>query len=276
MNALSSDHRHPSALPSSKNQGGLVRRSPKSEAAPGLRSSKSEAGFTLVELTVVIMIIAILGAAVAGGVVYASRKAAVTATNALFQRLSIAINTYQQDYGAYPPDRNPAFPGPGGWDGNYYSFDVGLAYCNMPAETLPYFLSGMFEHPNIGTVRDKLKGKTSYLSFRQKELKRTGYKFGTVNLVDGPANQDTWTRTDGYPELVDVWGSPIYYIHTVDPTNPNDPDNPRVNNVTFDLVSRGPDRATGNGDPGKYEDPDETVVAGDRTAYPNRDNIIGP
>lgn len=248
MKALSSHHRDASAL----------------------RSSKGEAGFTLVELIAVISIIAILAAAVTGAVVYASKKAAVTNTQALFQRLSLAINAYRQDYGAYPPDRNPADPMPGGW---WHDFDPGLPYLTMPAETLPYFLSGMYEHPNVDTIRDTLARKTSYLSFRQKELKRTGFKFGTNNLANVT---ELWTRTDWYPELVDVWGSPIYYIHTVDPTNPSDPDNPRVNNVSFDLVSRGPDRVTGNGNPGRYEKRDEEVVIDGRTVYPNRDNIIRP
>jgi hypothetical protein len=64
----------------------------------------------------------------------------------------------------------------------------------------------------------------------------------------------------------------------VDPTNPSNPDNPRVNEVSFDLASRGPDRVTGNGGPGNYEDRNDTVTitvdGNTRTFYPNRDNIF--
>ncbi len=287
MKSVSSQHRDRSALPrrsparalrSSQSARGLVLRSSQSEAGRGLRSatregglarrSFSEGGFTLVELIAVIAIIAILSAAVLGGVVYAGKKASVAATKGLIERLSVAINMYREDYGAYPPDRNPNHPSTGGWEDDWYT-DPGNNL-NMPAETLWYFLAGIYEDEDLAdTDREKMARKSAYINFREKDLRRVGILFWMksgllMNLGDSHASKDVGGQikdNDIFPEIVDVWGMPIHYVAKGSFSG----DTPRVNEDSFDLVSRGPDRLATK--PYDMRDVEE------RDKYPNRDNI---
>jgi prepilin-type N-terminal cleavage/methylation domain-containing protein len=207
-------------------------------------------GFTMVEIIAVIAIIALLAAAVTGGVVMAMKRAAIKATQGLFQRLDVAIGMYYEDYGAYPPDGATAWytnPGPN---------------LNLATETLAYALAGMYEDLSIDSFRENLARKTAYLSFEQRDLKRTGRVFWMNNLQE---NYDPTTRDDIFPEIVDIWGNPIHYI-CKDQTNSTDP---KGNKDSYDLASRGPDRLTGP----PYNERNVKVTIGTKDKYPNRDNI---
>ncbi len=259
MNAVPSCHGA-----SSKRQGGLAHRSPKSEAGLDRRSPKGEGGFTLIELVAVMTIIAVLSVVVVGGVRVSITKARTAATGALFQRLSLAINSYREDYGAYPPEANPSNPSSGGWGKWCFSDAAGpttMKNLNMSSEVLWYFLAGMYEEEDIDDNSNGFRGalarKTSYITFTESDLKRTGYRCWMVQAGGTFRNKrDTFLFSDDLPEIVDPWGSPIRYVAK----NGTDPE-PLMNEETYDLISRGPDRKI----EGPYDtDPDEA---------PNKDNI---
>ncbi|MBN1916700.1 MAG: prepilin-type N-terminal cleavage/methylation domain-containing protein [Verrucomicrobia bacterium] len=233
------------------------------------RTTRRRAGFTLVEMIAVMTIIAILAAAVIGGLVYANRKATVTATKALFLKLQTGIDAFHTDYGKYPPHRIPT----AGWD----SIDSGtgdppdhwfpmpdsssygsFANLNTGAEILWYFLAGVYEDAENTDLAD-MEQKSAYVNFSQKELRRTGVVF--LNTNDLKENNDPATRDDMFPEIVDPWGVPIQYN-----ASGHDGAQPLVNTETYDLISRGPDRFVVN----PYNDRDATSSGG---KYVNRDNI---
>ena len=247
---------------------GLALRSPKGGAGRVLRSPKGGAGFTLVEMIAVIAIISILAATVIAGLVYAGRKAAITATDALFQRLEIGIRAFHTDYGKYPPHRIPSPGGwgsidmPGGWFPMPDQFRNGadiFTNLNTGTEILWYFLSGVYEDATDDDLKD-MEHKTPYVDFRQKELKRAGVIFmNNTNLTE---KSDSAAPDDLFPEIIDPWGSPIQYNASGYPdTLPK----PWVNTDTFDLISRGPDRLVA--DP--YNDRNKDISG----RYVNRDNI---
>ena len=276
MKSVSSQHRDRSALPrrsparalhSSQSARGLVLRS--SQSGGGLaRRSFSEGGFTLVELIAVIAIIAILSAAVLGGVVYAGKKASVAAAKGLIERLSIAINMYREDWGAYPPDGIPS----SGWGTSWFvASKPNDDNLNMPAETLWYFLAGVYEDDNMDDgYLEELERKSAYVNFREKDLRRVGILFSMksgllMNRGDPHASKTVGGQIkddDIFPEIVDVWGMPIYYVAKGSFSG----DTPRVNEDSFDLVSRGPDRLAIHA----YDDREKK----EQRKYPNRDNII--
>jgi prepilin-type N-terminal cleavage/methylation domain-containing protein len=234
-----------------------------------LRSAKRGGGFTLVELIAVMTIIAILSAVVVGAVVFAGKRAAVAASSGLLGKLSVAINAYHSDYGAYPPDGCPS----GGWSGWYTDPGANL---NMPAETLYYFLAGIYEDSSLSPAdRQRMARKTPYLSFRERDIRHTGMLFEMTAALQnrGDPNASTgsggaFADADAFPEIVDAWGIPIYYQ-----ANDGIGNDPLVNTQSFDLVSRGPDRLTAS----PYGDRDVqvnvTVDGNTVTKTPNRDNI---
>lgn len=76
---------------------------------------ENRAGFTIVELLAVIMIMAILGGIILGIAGYASRRAAEANAQATLQQLRNALEDYRLQYGQYPPIevdriRNPSDP----------------------------------------------------------------------------------------------------------------------------------------------------------------------
>jgi prepilin-type N-terminal cleavage/methylation domain-containing protein len=249
----------------------LVHRRRRSASRPHSRvrarwGSKRKGGFTLVELMAVIAIIAILAAIVVGIIVYAARKAAIANTRSLIDRLSLAINMYRADWGDYPPDGRHST-----W-GNDCSFCDAYQIHNLstPAETLWFFLNGMFtvtttEKGSQLAISDneleRLPRKGPYMDFREGELKHVDYE-GLMwwdpvkkKIVDVP---DLAGPGDAYPAVVDSWNIPIHYVAK---DNWFVDSNPLVNEDSFDLVSRGPDRLM-YGE--KYNDPEKKE---------NRDNI---
>ena len=61
------------------------------------------AGFTLIELMVVISIIGILAALSAGVITMVSKQNKMAATRATIQKLELVLNNYYNDTGLYPP-----------------------------------------------------------------------------------------------------------------------------------------------------------------------------
>ena len=73
----------------------------------GLRTRKH--GFTLVEILVVIVIIAILGAIATPAILRALDSAKAGATVVEINLLSNAVEAYRTEYGSYPPDFSDKF-----------------------------------------------------------------------------------------------------------------------------------------------------------------------
>ena len=86
-----------------------------------MRCRKKERGFTLVELMLVVMIIAILAATVAINVAKPQRKARVAKTKSDVQTLEMAVDLFQLDIGRYPDDLKELVEDTGetDWDGPY-------------------------------------------------------------------------------------------------------------------------------------------------------------
>lgn len=111
-----------------------------------LRAFKTSAGFTLLELLVVVAIIGLLAAYVGPRYVAQLGKSEVTAARAQIEALARALESYRVDNGNYPPSANglialrirPA--NQPHWNGPYLQKDVpldpwGNAYVYRPTST---------------------------------------------------------------------------------------------------------------------------------------------
>ena len=93
----------------------------------------AQAGFTLIEIMVVMAIIAMLAAMVGPRLIRQQEKAAVKAAAAQIERLGTALDTYRLDMGRYPTTQEglsalmqPPAGGGSRWDGPYLNKDVPL------------------------------------------------------------------------------------------------------------------------------------------------------
>ena len=100
---------------------------------PGLRTPDSgprtQHGFTLVELLIVMAILAILGGLVTAAAQNARKRGAATKAKAAIAALETALQMYQLDLGGYPASGNTGLvtalatgPGSSDWHGPYMEF----------------------------------------------------------------------------------------------------------------------------------------------------------
>lgn len=85
---------------------------------------KDKNGFTLIELMLVVIIIGVLSAMVVPRLVGRSEQARVAAARAdIESNIAVALDLYELDNGAYPPDLNALMrepsPAPPNWNGPY-------------------------------------------------------------------------------------------------------------------------------------------------------------
>jgi prepilin-type N-terminal cleavage/methylation domain-containing protein len=66
--------------------------------------TRRRTGFTIIELVVVMAIIAIIAGGIAGVVIHLGGKARVARTGAEIRLMSMALESYRRDLGAFPPD----------------------------------------------------------------------------------------------------------------------------------------------------------------------------
>jgi len=90
---------------------------------PGIRSGRTRArGFTLVELLLVLVILALIGGLVLQGIIGKAEGAKVKAAASQVSRLSMAVESYYLDTGATPESLDQLVEEPGsvgGWNGPY-------------------------------------------------------------------------------------------------------------------------------------------------------------
>ena len=187
------------------------------------RTSRTARGFTLIELLVVIGIIAALAAILLPAIRAVTRATRTSTTEALIQRLAIALDHYFKEESYFPPDYMPSDAGFVNFRGTGYG---ALATALSPPETLYYYLA----HPQLTLQHPMLK------------LSRT-------ETMD--------TNQNSFPEVVDPWGRPLLYNRPVFPGCADGYYNyaatgveldPAHNTGEYDLYSVGPDGQTGDDD----------------------------
>lgn len=205
---------------------------------PRTNAAGRSAGFTLIELVAVILILGILTVALAPNLLSSSESVKVSVTRAKLQKLAAEIDAYAREKGDFPPSR---FTGE--------RFD-GLSSLNMGSEML---------------VASLLPADSSEYAATESFEDDIGNSDG-----DEAAKKITrFTRRDGF-EFVDAWENPIAYLHRRDykdgceyltfPADGEGSDEARVTGAindetgdpfrpdTFQLISAGPDGLFGTED----------------------------
>ena len=143
--------------------------------------------FTLIELLVVIGVIAILAGIAIPALSGVRTRSQVQATEALLQRLKLAIESYSDAFGDYPPS---TFRGAGlrGSNGE-----------NDGAEVL------------VRCLTSQAKGGP-FVELRDEELCNTD---GDALTSDANPTRSTFATRD-LLEPADVWGNPLAYIHNAE------------------------------------------------------------
>lgn len=144
------------------------------------------AGFTLVELLVVMAVIVVLLGLSLPAISAVRRKSQVRETEALMQRLKLALATYQQDFGDYPPSsfRRLGLRGNGQNEG----IELMLRCLTTRARTGPYV---ELEDGQLGNLdEDRLPS-------------------------DADPTQSTMSTRE-LLEVLDAWRNPLVYLHNAD------------------------------------------------------------
>ncbi len=201
-------------------------------------NTEARAGFTLIEILAVILIVGILATILISQLGGADDAARISTTRSKLQTLSLAINAYELDFGDYPPSS--------------FNDEQGVPNdgTNVGVEALVVALwSNGYDAGDLSSEVDSL---------RNVDGDHSGKKL-----------TDFGNRT--LPEIVDAWGNPIAYIHRRDYEVPNreylteDPDtgeeirsiptahrNPELDTFycyrSYQLISAGPDALFGTAD----------------------------
>jgi prepilin-type N-terminal cleavage/methylation domain-containing protein len=199
------------------------------------RAARARAGFTLVEMLVVIAIIGVLAGLLLVGVRAFRRSGHVNAATSRIQALKLALEHYSGDFGDFPPTSLAAF-GLQGTNGKNEGIES-LLHCltTKKGEQTPYFEPEKAEIGNtdadslLRNVADsRLEGKEAfelldpwgnpYVYFHHRDL-RGGPKLETYTKGDGnvlKAKPKPDERTKAYP------GSTTYQIWSFGPNGENE------------------------------------------------------
>jgi prepilin-type N-terminal cleavage/methylation domain-containing protein len=144
------------------------------------------AGFTMMELLVVIGVLAVLAGLIFPAVSAARRKAASTSTKAMIERLKLAAESYSADFGDFPPS-------------SLSSVGVAGNGVNEGIESL------------IRCVTTRASQGPYLTDFDEKLLSNTdGDSLPKTDPVDSTiASKELF-------ELADAWGNPLVYYHSRD------------------------------------------------------------
>lgn len=172
--------------------------------APRRSARRRAAGFTLVELLVVMGILAILAGILVPIIITARRSAKRVATHNLLEQINGAIQNFAKDWGNAPPDKIPAstklvkFRKP----------SSGTKYFNLSteatsSEALFYFLVNTGAAGSAWEYNENVSG-APFLEL-QAEVQHSGhYSTAHSRYVDDYNSNDV-------PEILDAWGRPFLY-----------------------------------------------------------------
>ncbi len=178
------------------------------------------AGFTIIELLVVITIIALLFALTVGGFTYAQRSAARNRTLGAKSAIQSALERYKNEFGEYPAPQNPGDTVAVG-DKTYEVAGASMLYQALSGDGYDNIL--MAETPtDIGQA-------SSDGSLDANESKN-------VQWTDMP--KEFWINRNGRFFMADGFGKPFQYEKAVPPNSGQDP---TTINSTYDLWSYGED-----------------------------------
>lgn len=180
----------------------------------------ARAGFTVIELLVVITIIALLFALTIGGFTYAQKSSARSRTTAAMSAMKSALDRYNNEFGEYPAPQNPA---DGIAIGNK-TYQVGAAAMLYQA------LSGDgYDSIMLAQTPSNAGPAASDGSLEANESKN-------VMFTDMP--KEFWINRDGRYFMADGFGRPFQYEKAVPLTGGQAA---TTINSTYDLWSYGDD-----------------------------------
>jgi prepilin-type N-terminal cleavage/methylation domain-containing protein len=179
-------------------------------------------GFTLVELLVVIAILAILAGIVAVDLIPMKKKAYVETSRAFIQKVSTAIDGYQNEFRDLPPDGfDNEGVGSAGWKYDNATPAKGVLLGNAyykNSAVLVYFLchpitNVTFIGSDIGQIdarQRREKPLPPFLVETPIEALSMGYHDDAFDIAKNPGSS-AWNDAWNVCELVDAWGRPIDY-----------------------------------------------------------------
>lgn len=132
----------------------------------GGRNGSNRSGFTLIELLTVIAIIGMLAAIGVGLSGVASKKGRVAAIKAQMQGVMAAIESYESDFGQYPPD------------------NIQMGEVNPAVNPLLYELVGCFTQKQGGQRLYRVTDSEQTLS--SQELGKIYHRAGILNAKESP------------------------------------------------------------------------------------------
>ncbi|MES2598436.1 MAG: type II secretion system protein [Verrucomicrobiota bacterium] len=171
-------------------------------------------GFTLVELLVVIVIIAILASLAVPVTTIVMTKANEVRTKAVLKDLQVAIGHFRTEYNRFPVD----LTGSSGGD------DIDPIITN-DSNPLVSVLMAMID-PNSGGPNLNPRG----IKFIDLQIAKNGQSFGIIDTSGGSGG--------GNVRLVDIWGQP-YHIY-IDTNLDNRIENPDAQNIDQRISARAP------------------------------------
>jgi prepilin-type N-terminal cleavage/methylation domain-containing protein len=138
-------------------------------------------GFTLIEVTVTVSIIALLSAGILFGISEASRKARDTDRIADLRTLQSAIELYKQKYGRYPERCTNANPGVAGrWSGQ-----EGTNYACVTGQQYIMGHVDVSDWDRDGDTAERFSFAPAFISTLPRDPKLNGVQSGYVYTVNG-------------------------------------------------------------------------------------------
>lgn len=178
------------------------------------------AGFTVIELLVVITIIALLFALTIGGFTYAQKSAARSRTTAAMSAMKSALERYSQEFGEYPAPQNPGD-----------TIAIGDKTYEVGAAAMLYQALSGDGYDNILLAQTPTNGGTASSDGSLEEAESKN-----VMLTDMP--REFFINRDGRYFMTDGFGRPFQYVKAAPQVAG---EQPTTINSTYDIWSYGDD-----------------------------------
>lgn len=155
------------------------------------------AAFTLIEMLTVIAIIGILAAILLPTIRIAMQRAKIAAAKGDLRSIQLALDMYNMEFGAYPPDSNAGLS------------EAGVDFSDMvsPNECLVWFLTREYSTASDAAGQPWASGSGWNPATSPTVFSRVAFRGG----LDLKAKQQRDDDQDGFYEFVDPWGRPYFY-----------------------------------------------------------------